>query len=237
VQMAKLAAMLSSGVSLKHALEEVNFSEIPKPLRLGMDLGAPLVPLLRSLDSQSQNQVKARGELGQALAVPNSTRRLLLWLPFFTLALTFATGIIQVEALINPLVLAGFLLGTVMLVIGSRISKRMLGGFRNEFDVSALQDFQLALSAGLNASEISSLFPNLLEDPNVAALIHLSRRTGARLIGLTESQIELELSTQLAGKVTELRELSVKLLIPLGLTTLPAFMLFIIPPVLVGLSK
>jgi hypothetical protein len=31
--------------------------------------------------------------------------------------------------------------------------------------------------------------------------------------------------------------LSVKLLIPLGLTTLPAFLLFTIPPILIGITN
>lgn len=237
MEMAKLAAMLSSGVSLKMALRELDLVEIPDSLRLGLELGAPLIPLLRSLDRQSQNQLRATGELAQALAVPNTTRRLLLWLPFLTLGLTLVTGIISLESLINPLVLVSLIAGSALLLLGNRITGKMLRGFRNHFDISDLQELQLALTAGLNLSQIASRFPRLMMSPQVASLLNLSRKTGARLTSLTESHIEAELSGQLTRKVTELRALSVKLLIPLGLTTLPAFMLFTIPPTLVGLTK
>jgi hypothetical protein len=68
-------------------------------------------------------------------------------------------------------------------------------------------------------------------------LIKVTRRTGAALSELVKSEIENTLKRQLSEKITLLRELSVRLLIPLGLTTLPAFMLFTIPPTMVGLAK
>ncbi len=237
MEMGKLAAMLSAGVSLKSALAELEEIEIPREVRLGIELGAPLVPLLTSLDTQAQNQLRARGELAQALAVPQATRRLLIWLPFLTLGLTILIGIIRPETLLNPLVLACVLFGTLLLWVGNRISGRMLRNFSGEFDVKDLQEFQLSLSAGQNVSQIAKSFPSLLETTEVNRLISLSRKTGARLLNLVESQISLALNQQLSEKISEVRKLSVKLLIPLSLTTLPAFMLFVIPPTLVGLSK
>lgn len=232
-----MAAMLSAGVSLKSAIAELEEVEIPEEIRLGIELGAPLVPLLTSLDTQAQNQLRANGELAQALAVPHATRRLLIWLPFLTLGLTVLSGIIRPEALVNPLVLLCVVFGTLLLWVGNRISGRMLRNFSGEFDVKSLQQFHLALSAGHNVSQIARSFPNLLESSEVRKLIDLSRKTGAKLLKLVESQISLALSQQLSEKISEVRKLSVKLLIPLSLTTLPAFMLFVIPPTLVGLSK
>ena len=76
-----------------------------------------------------------------------------------------------------------------------------------------------------------------MTSPKVARLVSLTNRTGAALSSLVSSEIENGLQAQLSEKIAAARVLSVRLLIPLGLTTLPAFMLFTIPPTLVGLTN
>jgi hypothetical protein len=73
--MAKLAALLESGVNLKTSLREVGLTEIPDQLRLAISLGAPLVPLLRSMNQLEQSCLRAQAELEQALAVPRAAQR------------------------------------------------------------------------------------------------------------------------------------------------------------------
>lgn len=237
MQMAQLAALLSSGVNLKTALSELKITTLSQQLNQAIQLGAPLIPLLKSLDAQGISQIRAEGELKQALAVPQATRRLLIWLPVLTLLVTLLVGIVSLDALVNPLSLLGLLIGSGLLFAGSRISNRMLRAMSFEFELRALQDFSVAIASGLNLSQIRSKFPELVQDQKVKGLLELSQRTGAKLTQLIESELEIALSEQLAEKISDLRKLSVKLLIPLGLTTLPAFMLFIIPPILVGFTK
>ncbi|MEY3972183.1 MAG: hypothetical protein RLY84_576 [Actinomycetota bacterium] len=233
----KLASLLQAGIDFKTALAELGYKTVPAELRLATELGAPLKTLLISLADQHESSQRAKAELAQALAMPRMTRRLLLWLPGLTLALTLVTGITTIHNLANPLVLLSLLLGTVLLLIGNRISRKMLSEVDDSFSISQLQHFSIAISAGLTTGQISKLFPNLLKNSAVESLVKLTRRTGAGLQQLVSSEIENTLRLQLSEKITLLRELSVRLLIPLGLTTLPAFMLFTIPPTMVGLAK
>jgi tight adherence protein B len=237
MQMGHLAALLSSGVNLKTALAELKISSLSEQLSQAIQLGAPLIPLLKSLEAQELSQIRAEGELEQAMAVPQATRKLLIWLPALTLLVSLAVGIVSLDSLINPLATAGLLAGSALLVVGSRISNRMLETTNFDFKLRPLQDFSIAISSGLNLSQIKNKFPELILDHKVKSLLEISQRTGARLSQLIESELELSLSEQLAQKISNLRKLSVRLLIPLGLTTLPAFMLFIIPPILVGFTK
>jgi len=237
MQMAQLAALLQSGVNLKTAIKEIGLVDIPPQLRLAISLGSPLIPLLRSMNQQEQNRLRADGELEQALAVPRATRRLLIWLPIITLFLSLAAGLVSIEALFSPISMACIFAGLALLYLGSRISQKMLREVDFDFSLRDLQDFSIAIASGLSLANVEQLLPHLQDNSTVQRLAKLSQKTGARLSELVASEIEASLSQQLSEKISDLRRLSVRILIPLGLTTLPAFMLFIIPPIVVGITK
>lgn len=232
-----LSSLLDAGVDLKTSLSELNVRELPDDVELAIELGAPLKTLLISLATQQESASKAKAELAQAMAMPKATKRLLLWLPVVTLALTFLTGISSLDSLTNPLVIVAILLGSALLYLGHRISRRLLLTLNENFDVADLQRFAIAIACGLTTGQIANRFPDLLTSPKVARLVSLTNRTGAALSNLVISEIENGLQAQLSEKIAAARVLSVRLLIPLGLTTLPAFMLFTIPPTLVGLTN
>ena len=232
-----LSSLLDAGVDLKTSLSELNVQKLPADVELAIELGAPLKTLLISLAIQQESASKAKAELAQAMAMPKATKRLLLWLPVLTLALTFLTGISSLDSLTNPLVIVAILLGSALLYLGHRISRRLLLTLNENFDVAGLQKFAIAIACGLTTGQIANRFPDLLASPKVARLVSLTNRTGAALSSLVISEIENGLQAQLSEKIAAARVLSVRLLIPLGLTTLPAFMLFTIPPTLVGLTN
>lgn len=232
-----LSSLLDAGVDLKTSLSELNVRELPGDVELAIELGAPLKTLLISLATQQESGAKAKAELAQAMAMPKATKRLLLWLPVLTLALTFLTGISGLNSLTNPLVIVSILLGSALLYLGHRISSRLLLTLNENFDVADLQKFAIAIACGLTTGQIANRFPDLLTSSTVARLVSLTNRTGASLSKLVGSEIENVLQAQLSEKIAAARVLSVRLLIPLGLTTLPAFMLFTIPPTLVGLTN
>ena len=232
-----LSSLLDAGVDLKTSLSELNARVLPADVELAIELGAPLKTLLISLATQQESASKAKAELAQAMAMPKATKRLLLWLPVLTLALTFLTGISSLDSLTNPLVIVAILLGSALLYLGHRISRRLLLTLNENFDVADLQKFAIAIACGLTTGQIANRFPDLLTSPKVARLVSLTNRTGAALSKLVSSEIENGLQAQLSEKIAAARVLSVRLLIPLGLTTLPAFMLFTIPPTLVGLTN
>ncbi|MFM2023640.1 MAG: hypothetical protein RIR89_1032, partial [Actinomycetota bacterium] len=139
-----LSSLLDAGVDLKTSLSELNVRELPGDVELAIELGAPLKTLLISLATQQESGSKARAELAQAIAMPKATKRLLLWLPVLTLALTFLTGISCLDSLTNPLVIVAILLGSALLYLGHRISRRMLLTLDENFDIADLQKFAIA---------------------------------------------------------------------------------------------
>lgn len=232
-----LSSLLDAGVDLKSSLRALEIEQLPGEVELAIELGAPLKTLLISLSTQHESSVRAQSELAQAMAVPRATKRLLLWLPALTLALTLFTGISSLPALANPVVICSILLGSLLLYLGHRISRRLLLTLDANFQIADLQKFSIAIATGLTAGQIKQRFPELLTNAKVASLISLTNRTGAALSKLVSNEIENSLQKQLAEKIAAARVLSVRLLVPLGLTTLPAFMLFTIPPTLVGLTN
>lgn len=232
-----LSSLLEAGVDLKGSLLELEIQNLPSEVELAIELGAPLKTLLISLANQQEGSERAQAELAQAMAMPRATKRLLLWLPLLTLLLTIASGISSLSALTNPLVVGSILLGSGLLYLGHRISSRLLRSLDGSFQIAELQKFSIALATGLTTGQIAQRFPELLSHSKVKSLIALTNRTGAALGKLVSSEIENSLQRQLSEKIAAARVLSVRLLIPLGLTTLPAFMLFTIPPTLVGLTN
>ena len=71
----------------------------------------------------------------------------------------------------------------------------------------------------------------------VARLISLSERTGAALGLLIDSEIEALNQRAISNQLTAAKKLSVSLLIPLSATTLPAFLLLTIVPMVIGIAQ
>lgn len=233
---AELASLLDSGLSLQAASRALGNPDLTS-LQFAIDSGAPLAPVLRQMEQQLRNSERAQAELSQALAVPRATRKLLIWLPGISLFFALGLGLTSFSAYLNPLVQITAVIGLALLYVGSKITARQLKSAEQLTDVSNLQDFLAAAQAGLSLARISKLRPALTRDAEVARLTALSQQTGAALIPLIEDAIDRSLANQHSEQIEKLRQLSVRILIPLGLTTLPAFLLFTIPPILVGSLK
>ena len=236
---AAMAALLSAGVPTRTALLELEAEgPIDEMTRLAIDVGAPLVPTLNVLQLQSSHRSAARDELSQAQAVPRLTRRLLLWLPSFSILLSQLMGLPTIQGLLSPLGALAIALSLGLLLLGSKVSARMLR--RIDFDAQhpseELIALQICISAGMGLGHIKALIPQYFSERS-QALIDLSKRTGAQLQSLINSEIETLNQLHLQNQLTEVKKLSVLLLIPLTLTTLPAFLLLTIPPMLIGIAN
>lgn len=229
----EVASLLSAGVPAGRALRDAP-SQLVEKLQFALAAGAPLVPLLKQLDRIDQNNRLAAFELEQALAVPKATRRLLIWLPAGSLVFAQTLGLSSLESLGNPLVLACALLASLLLFLGARISSRQIAQLAQRLDVEPLQQFMIAVSAGMGLAQIKGEFPGLLASPQIQHLMNIGLETGARLLPLAQAEIDQAIAVSLAGQIQAAKRLSVRILIPLGTTSLPAFMLLTVPPILVG---
>ena len=234
----RLQSLLSSGLPLRSALEHSGYATL-SPLALeAIKLGSPLQRILGQLDEIELQQQQAEAELNQALAVPKATRALLSWLPAFALVASQLMGLSSLSALVHPVSLIAIALGFALILLGRRLTGSML--IEPKLDQTAIYSLQLfgvAIASGLGLSQTLRRYPELSSSPPVMELVAVSKTTGCSLSSLVQSTIRSEISNASAALMTELRELSVKLLIPLGLTTLPAFLLFTIPPIFIGITN
>lgn len=234
----RLQSLLSSGLPLRSALEHSGYATL-SPLALeAIKLGSPLQRILGQLDEIEFQQQRALAELNQALAVPKATRSLLSWLPAFALVASQLMGLSSLSALVHPVSLIAIALGFALILLGRRLTGSML--IEPKLDQTAIYSLQLfgvAIASGLGLSQTLRRYPELSSSPPVMELVAVSKTTGCSLSSLVQSTIRSEISNASAALMTELRELSVKLLIPLGLTTLPAFLLFTIPPIFIGITN
>ncbi len=234
----RLQSLLSSGLPLRSALEHSGYATL-SPLALeAIKLGSPLQRILGQLDEIELQQQQAVAELNQALAVPKATRALLSWLPAFALVASQLMGLSSLSALVHPVSLIAIALGFALILLGRRLTGSML--IEPKLDQAAIYSLQLfgvAIASGLGLSQTLRRYPELSSSPPVMELVAVSQTTGCSLSSLVQSTIRSEISNASAALMTELRELSVKLLIPLGLTTLPAFLLFTIPPIFIGITN
>jgi tight adherence protein B len=239
VRPAALATLVGSGLSVRAALEELAPLEpLDELVELAIRIGAPLVPTLQVLERQQLHLERTRSELLQAQAIPRATRKLLLWLPVLTVGLSELMGLGTLNGLFKPLGLVSLALAIGLLWIGSKISGRMLAkaDFTEAHPARELIALQVCISAGLGLSQIKAVMPKLYSDRS-ENLVRLSQRTGAALGALIESEIELSNQDSLTEQLTKAKQLAVALLIPLSLTTLPAFLLLTIPPMLIGITQ
>lgn len=230
----KFAALLAAGVNQQQALELSGVKEQShfETLRMALSAGSPAIAAARVLAKVQRIESEARDEIEQAQQVPLSTKKLMLWLPWFGLVLAELTGLEVVSALLSPL---GFvLLGSAagLSYLGHRVSERMIKAAAETSAPPQQPILKLAIliQTGIQLGEAL----RLSEIPKQSELIQFALQSGANLKHLLQSQIESDLATWRNRSLVAAKQLSVRLMLPLGFTTLPAFLLLTVAPILLG---
>ena len=233
----RFSALISSGVSVSQALKlsGVETESEFELLNLAIQSGAPLAPTAQALANYKESLQEFEREVSQAQAVPKATRSLMLWLPAAGVLLGELLGFGSLAAIGTTAGLIGFLLAIGLTYLGASLTRRMLEQSRAGDQVPGTSWFrlQILLSAGmpLGAAMRESGFAS---DRN--ELIELALKSGANLRMLISAQLRAELADFSAKRIATAKSLAVKLLIPLGLTTLPAFLIFTVLPMLIGIN-
>ena len=234
----RFAALVSSGVPVTQAVElsDVESEAEFALLKLAIQTGAPVVPTALSLARHQENLRAFQREVEQAQAMPRATRKLMLWLPLFGLALGELMGFGPFGALGTTPGLLSFLGAIGLTYVGGSITQRMLERSRDHQVIPGEHWFRLGilLSSGL---ALSQALEQSKFDQRGSELIELALSTGASLSTLISAQQQIELADYAASQIASAKELAVKLLIPLGLTTLPAFLILTVFPMLIGIGN
>lgn len=216
---------------------------------LSQKVGGPIIFALNRIIEVFESRDKNSKEVELAFAGPQSTSKLVMGLPVIALVLAQLTGMNPFGAITGSLLgMLSVCLGAGLLVSGHYWTKKLLAGALPEtLDPGAYLDSVLiGLQAGLplqQSREIAQenykrvfeaeVSPQDIESLDEAA--ELSRTTGAALTQIILSnanRLREDLRFQISNRIARL---SVRLMIPLGVAVLPAFILLSIVPIAISL--
>jgi tight adherence protein B len=209
------------------------------------DAGAPLAPTLREFSASLRDLAQAQREITVALAAPVATARLVLALPAIGILFGMVLGFNTVGTLVaTPVGWACLGIGAGLMFGASRWNRRLVRSAQPrqftpglEFDLLAI-----AVSGGASVSRARASVASALDrfegadfrhDASIDGVLELSLRAGVPAADLLHSEAAESRRTARAQAQQSAQVLSVRLMIPLGVCVLPAFMVLSVVPLLV----
>jgi tight adherence protein B len=209
------------------------------------DAGAPLAPTLRDFARSLRDLGEAQREIAVALAAPVATARLVMALPAIGVVFGLALGFNTLGMLFTTPVGWGCLaVGGGLMFAASRWNRRLVRSAQPrsvtpglEFDLVAIAVSGGAALDRARASVVVALErysgTGSLGDAGIDAVLDLSRRAGVPAAELLRSEATELRRAARAEAQERAQALSVRLMIPLGVCVLPAFMVLGVLPLLV----
>lgn len=203
-------------------------------------VGAPLAESLRALSVALRDAQEAADDVRVALAEPAATAKLMGWLPLVAVLLGIALGFDTFGTLIgNPIGIACLVLGAALIIGAQRwnaalVKRARAGGRIPGLDAELLA---IALSGGVSIDRARRLVEDATgsrADAATDAVLALSRSAGVPAVELLRASSTLARHrARVEGRLNAAR-LSTRLLLPLGVCTLPAFLLLGVAPMLLS---
>lgn len=205
-------------------------------------VGAPLAEVLRSLAETMQDAASAADDVRIALAEPAGTARLLLWMPLAGLLLGLVLGFDTVGVIVgNPMGGVCVVAGLALVFAARRWTKRLL---RRAGPVPGAPGMHaelvaVALSGGASIPRSLELVENSSTrdsagEGGTRRVLELSRSAGVPAGELLRaSAAQQRHAARIEGRLRAAR-LSSQLLVPLGVCTLPAFLLLGVAPLVLS---
>jgi tight adherence protein B len=210
------------------------------------DAGAPLASTLRDFAESLRGLSQAQREIAVALAAPRATARLVLVLPVVGMLFGVILGFDTLGTLFTTAPgWACLVLGSSLMVLAWRWNRRLVARAQPR-DVTPGLVFDLlaiAVSGGgslphARANVGRALtrfgFDVLADEPGIEATLDLSARAGVPAAELLRSEARERRRDALASAQSAAQALSVRLMIPLGVCVLPAFMVLSVVPLLLA---
>ena len=206
--------------------------------------GAPLANALRQVADGVIATAETERETAAALAGPRATARLVLALPLGAVIVGALLGLGTVEVLVaSPLGWGCLAVGATLVAFAHRWTVRLVAR-ATAAEASPGLDCELmavALTAGVSADRARQTIDEALartglpqRTPSVDAVLAVCERAGAPAGELLRAEAaELRRTARVAGRVAA-SVLAVRLMLPLGLCVLPAFIAVGVTPVLLG---
>lgn len=248
----RFVGLLKAGVSIDDSLEQIgDTSQNSKGLRylvqVALDSGSAIASELEFVAELFASRERAQQRIELAHASPRSTARLMLLLPLLILGMAQFLGWGVLDSLLQrPIIAVSLLVGLVLLLISKAITSGLLRRAKPEesFLGFYLLGVSLQISGGASLvqaqvrstsmyQEIFQCLPPLEEQAVMNQVVDLVEQKGARANDLLRKQAKLmQEQCQLAAEL-KIEKLGIRLMVPLGLGVLPAFVFLAIVPLMV----
>lgn len=241
---AEVTAAAAAGTGAGEVLAgcEGPWRELAVAWRVAETVGAPLALSLRGYAAALRDAQESRDDVAVALADPAATAKLVAWLPLVAVVLGIALGFDVALTLTHPVGIACLLAGLALMLVSRRWTRALVARAQPAAAIAGLQGdvVAIALSGGVSIERALTVLDDAgggPPEPGTAEVLALSRRSGAPAVDLLRaSAAEARRRTRTEGRVRAAR-LSARLLLPLGLCTLPAFLLLGVGPMLLSVMS
>lgn len=203
-------------------------------------VGAPLAESLRALSEALRDAQQAADDVRVAMAEPAATARLMGWLPLVAVLLGVALGFQTLATLVaSPLGVACLLLGGALIVGAQRWNAALVrrAGAAAAVPGVGAELLAIALTGGVSIDRARRIVHDATgaqTDDAADAVLELSRTAGVPAVELLRASSSLARHrARVDGRMRAAR-LSTQLLLPLGVCTLPAFLLLGVAPMLLS---
>jgi len=258
----ELADALLAVVAPLPAAERSAWRGLAAAWSIAMTAGAPLAPVLTAYADSLRSLASVQRDIDVALAAPVATARLVLTLPPIGILLGFALGFDTLGVLFGSVVgWLCLLVGAALLVVAVRWNRRLVARAQPSSMTPGIECelLAIAVSGGGSIERAMALLQDSLRrfslrqpsiageargrgqthesaaaiDSTIERVIRLSKLAGVPARQLLRS--EAEAVRRAAGSAAEERAaaLTVRLMLPLGLCVLPAFVLLGVVPMLI----
>lgn len=238
-----IAARLRKGDGVVEALEAEGgaWRDVAAAWEIATTVGAPLADVLRSVAETLRDAAAGADDVRIALAEPAGTARLLLWMPMAGLFLGLVLGFDTLGAVTrNPIGAVCLAVGLALVLAARTWTRRLLARAVPPPGTPGLQAelVAVALSGGASVERarrlVSESSVEMVDDSRVPIVLDLSRSAGVPAVELLRAAAAHERhAARVRGRIRAAR-LSTRLLLPLGVCTLPAFLLLGVAPLLLS---
>lgn len=239
-----VSARLDAGMPLLAAIEAEGgaWVDLAAAWEIATTVGAPLAEVLRMIAETLRDAASAADDVRIALAEPAGTARLLLWMPLAGLLLGFALGFDTVGIVVrNPLAAICVLVGLCLVGLARLWTRRLLRRARPRPGTPGMRAELVAIAVSGGASidralhlVATSSVSGDESEHRIRSVLDLSRAAGVPAAELLRASAAQERhASRVQGRLRAAR-LSTRLLLPLGVCTLPAFLLLGVAPLLLS---
>ncbi|MGL4257148.1 MAG: type II secretion system F family protein [Microbacterium sp.] len=246
----RIAAAAADGEPLSHAIATAGpgteavgaWRDVAAAWSVASTVGAPLAESLRGLAAALRDEHETADEVRVALAEPAGTARLMGWLPLVAVGLGAALGFDTFGVLVgHPLGMACLAAGAVLIFAAQRWSAALVRRARAESGAAGhgAELLAIALSGGVSIDRARALVAEAgaSADASIDGILSLSRSAGVPAVELLRASAALARHrARVEGRLRAAR-LSSRLLLPLGVCTLPAFLLLGVAPMMLSVMS